>query len=223
MTFANPSLSEEFTQPRTVSRLAITSLILSLIFCCPVTTIAGIVTGAIAVVFTTTNRTLSGRWIAILAIIISLAGTAMQIGVAYQGYNTVLMPIFTGPQTALRDGDSGDVSAFQSHFALSAADGNTQEDAKSFLDEVKERYGAFTGASLDQSSAPNKMPSAMQAFVAEYQLDFANGRVGATCAIEIADPKGALSMKLKSLLIHDAKLGDLSFPDSETPSTNPKP
>lgn len=223
MTFADLSSPQEFSQPRTVSRLAITSLVLSLIFCCPLTTIAGIVTGAIAVVFTTTNRTLSGRWIAILAIIISIAGTAMQIGVTYQGYNTVLVPILTGPQSALKDGDGGDVSAFQSHFALTAAEGNTQEDAKSFLDEVKDRYGAFTGASLDQGSAPNKMPSATQAFAGEYQLDFANGKMRATCAIEIADTKGTLSMKLKSLLIRDAKLGDLSFPDSETPSTNPKP
>ena len=223
MTIADLSSPQEFSQPRTVSRLAIASLVLSLIFCCPLTTIAGIVTGAIAVVFTTTNRSLSGRWIAILAIVISIAATAMQIGVAYQGYNNVLMPILTGPQSALKDGEAGDLSAFQSHFALTVAEGNTQEDAKSFLDDVKERYGAFTGASLDQGSTPNKMPSATQAFTADYQLDFANGKVRATCAIEIADTSGALSMKLKSLLIHDAKLGDVSFPNSETPLTNPKP
>jgi len=54
-------------------------------------------------------------------------------------------------------------------------------------------------------------------------LDFANGKVRATCAIEIADTSRSLSMKLKSLLIHDAKLGDISFPNSETPLTNPKP
>lgn len=152
-----------------------------------------------------------------------MAGTAMQIGGGYWGYNTVFMPILTGPQSALKDGDAGDISAFQSHFALTAAEGNTPENAKTFLDEVKNRYGAFTSASLDQGSAPNKMNPATEDFAGEYQLDFANGRVGATCAIEIADTKGALSMKLKSLLIHDAKLGDISFPDSATPLTKPNP
>ncbi len=223
MTFATLSTPEEFSQPRTVSRLAITSLILSLIFCCPVTTIAGIVTGAIAVVFTTKDRSLSGRWIAILAIAISLAGTALQIGASFQGYNLVIMPILTGPQAALKDGESGDISEFQSHFALTAAQGNTAEDAKSFLDDVKERYGTFTGASLDQGSAPNKLPSAKQGFVGDYQLDFANGRVRATCDVEIVDAGGNLSMKLKSLLIHDAKEGDIAFPTSalEDSAKNP--
>lgn len=228
MTSADLQSSPNIDAPQSASRLAITSLILSLVFCCPLTTLAGIVTGVIAVVFTTRDRALSGRWLAILAIVISLVGTAIQAYVIYEGYQVVLMPIRTGPQSLLREGEAGNIEAFQSRFEVSSASVNTAENARSFLAEVKDRYGAFTGAALDQGSVPNKMKSPVNDFVSDYQLDFANGRMRATCAIEIFNPKGELSMRLKSLVIHDADRGDLSYPptsksDAPAPSTGEKP
>ncbi len=227
MMTADMSTPSEFDAPRSVSRLAITSLILSLVFCCPLATLAGIVTGTIAVIFTMRDRTLSGRWMAILAIVISLTLTVVQVTVIYAGYQTVLVPVLTGPQSALKEGEAGNIGAFQSRFETTPTNGNTPENAKNFLDGVKERYGVFTGSALDQGSVPNKMPTAAKEFVGDYQLDFAKGRMRATCAIEIADPKGELSMKLKSILIHDTERGDISFPStvekSPEPSTNTKP
>ncbi len=198
--------------PQRVSKLAITSLVLSVIFCCPLTTLAGLVTGAIAVFATIRDRTLSGRWIAVLAIVIASLATIGQVVVGVKGYNTVFVPVFTGPQTAFLAGDHGDLAAFQQCFAATAADGNDSENAQAFLTELKARYGAFASAALDTTTGPSQAPAAGQDFVGDYQLDFANGRMRATCAIELASATGALSLKLRSVVIHDADKGELRYP-----------
>lgn len=204
--------SEGFEEPRQVSRLAIASLILSLVFCCPLTTFAGIITGSIAVIKTMHNQALTGRWMAILAIVISLAGTGLQFSVGSWGYYAVLKPIMTGPETAIQAGEAGDIAAFQSHFVTSAAHQSTNEEAKEFLAILKDRYGVFQGASLDQGSTPTKTPTAGQDFVADYQLDFAKGRIRSTCAIEMTGANGGLSMRIKGIVIHDAENGELRYP-----------
>lgn len=201
-----------FEEPKQVSRLAIASLILSLVFCCPLTTLAGIITGSMAVIKTIHNQALTGRWIAILAIIISLAGTGLQISVVNWGYYAVFKPIMTGPETAIPAGEAGDITTFQSHFVTSAANQSKNEDAKEFLATLKDRYGAFQGASLDQGSTPTKTPTAGQDFIGDYQLDFAKGRIRCTCTFEIGDAKGGLSMRIKEIVIHDVDHGDLTYP-----------
>lgn len=226
-------LSENFLDalpsdsPRSVSKLAITSLVLSLVFCCPLTTLAGIVTGALAVAATVRDRNLAGRWIAVVAIVISSIATIGQTivlvkgyDVLVKGYDLVFVPIMSGPQTALRAGESGDLATFQQSFTSSAVNENTAENVRVFLAALTERYGAFTTASLDTNSAPKQPPAAGQDFIADYQLDFAKGRIRATCTIELADATGQLSLKLKSLVIHDVDRGDLRYPPTPT---NEKP
>lgn len=219
-------LSENFLDalpsdsPRSVSKLAITSLVLSLVFCCPLTTLAGIVTGALAVAATVRDRNLAGRWIAIVAIVISSIATIGQTIVLVKGYDLVFVPIMSGPQTALRAGESGDLATFQQSFTSSAVNENTAENARVFLAALTERYGAFTTASLDTNSASSQPPAAGQDFIADYQLDFAKGRIRATCTIELADATGQLSLKLKSVVIHDVDRGDLRYPPTPT---NEKP
>ncbi len=202
-----------------VSKLAVASLILSIVVCCPFTTIAGLVTGLLALRATSKDRALTGRWLAIVAIVVSLLATLGQFVMASQAYNNIFVPIFSGPQSALLAGARGDVSGFQSGFIATAANGNTPETAEAFLAAVKERYGEFESASLDTTTAPQQPPAAGQDLVAEYQLDFAKGRMRATCATEIATQSGAFSMRLRSLVIHDAALGDLRYPPAPTSET----
>ncbi|MSR44443.1 MAG: hypothetical protein EXS15_03670 [Phycisphaerales bacterium] len=198
--------------PTRVSKAAITSLVLSLVFCCPITTIAGFLTGLLAVIFTMRDRSLTGRWMAIVAMVISIAATGLQATMIAGFYDTLWVPIMTGPAAAMREGDAGRLESFQSHFAVASVDGNTIESARTFLEEVKTRYGAFESAALESPSAPSTAPSAGQDFAADYLMEFANGRMRANCALQIADPKGGISMRLKSLVIRDAEHGDLCFP-----------
>ncbi len=202
--------------PQRVSKLAVTSLVLSVIFCCPLTTVAGLVIGLSAVFATIRDRTLSGRWIAVTAIVIATLATIGQCVVGVQGYRTVFAPIFTGPQTALRAGERGDLAAFQECFTSTAAEGNNSDNSQQFLTEMKARYGAFTNAALDTSTAAAQAPAAGQDLVADYQLDFAKGRIRSTCAIEVIAPAGHLSLKIRSVLIHDADKGDMRYPPSQT-------
>ena len=225
-----PPFIQEANAPRRMSKAALTSLLLSLVFCCPLTTLAALVTGSIAILLTLRDRTLLGMWMAILAIVFGLAGTGFQVWfypIVWLGYQQVWLPIRSGPQLALLEGDSGNISGFQSQFAVSSVDGNTTESAQAFIDAVKERYGAFESASLDSASAPAATPSASQGFAGDYELNFARGRMRANCKIEIVTQQGALSMRLLQLTIFDADLGDLSFPPvtpgSSDSQTEPDP
>ncbi len=215
MSIQDLSANVTLDAPRTTSRLAIASLVLSIVFCCPVTTIAGIVMGAIAVALTTKDTRVAGRWLAVLAITIGLLGTAFQATVATWGYKTVFVPVLTGPESAIRSGDAGDIEVFVARFAVPASKGNTVDNAKVFLEELKSRYGALTSAGLDQGATPTQIAPSGRDFVGDYMLDFANGRVRATCSIELADAAGALSMRLTQMTIHDAALGNLHYPPVE--------
>lgn len=223
MNSADENMPLGFEEPKQVSRLAIASLILSLVFCCPLTTLAGIITGSIAVIKTMHNQALTGRWMAILAIIISLAGTGLQISDVSWVYYAVFKPIMIGPETAIQVGEAGDIAAFQSHFVTFAANQSADDDAKEFLATLKDRYGAFQGASLDQGSTPTKIPNAGEDFTGDYQLDFAKGRIRCTCTFEIGSTQGELSMRIKEIVIQDADHGDLTYPLNDDAKPQEKP
>ncbi len=198
--------------PKRTSALAITSLVLSCLFCCPVTSVAGIVTGAIAFLKTGPGSGVAGRWLAVLAIVFGTAGAMLQTGLTAWGWNAVVVPILTGPQTALRAGMSGDVAGMASAFRATAQEGNTPEAATAFCAELTRRYGAFESAAMDRNTAPSQAPPSSQEFPGEYSLTFSKGTLRAKCSVQIADKTGSLSMKLGDLVIEDATLGDLRYP-----------
>ncbi|MDA1263163.1 MAG: DUF4190 domain-containing protein, partial [Planctomycetota bacterium] len=164
------------SQGRT-SAMAITSLVLSCIFCCPLTSITGIVTGAIAFLMTGPRSGVAGRWMAVLAIVIGAAGAMLQTGVGVWGWNAVMVPILTGPQDALRAGMSGNVSGMVSAFNATDKEGNTPEAATAFCAELQRRYGAFESATMNQDAAPSQAPPSAQTFPGEYSLMFAKGKM----------------------------------------------
>ncbi len=215
MTIADTQLPQHLDTPRHLSRMAVASLVLSIVFCCPVTTIAGIVTGSIAIVMTMRDRTLSGRWMAITAICIGLTATAIQAMVIAKGYQIVMVPVLTGPESAIKSGEAGNIELFQAGFVPKNSANNSPDNARLFLAELKSRYGALSNAALDQGSAPNQMAPSGRDFVGDYMLDFANGRIRTTCSIEIFDPAGSLSVRMTQLVVHDAERGDLTYPPSD--------
>jgi len=74
MQFA-PGLDNPDVQPPKTSRLAITSLIFSLILCCPLTTILGPLLGLVSVIRIGGNPALKGRGIAVLMLHPGLVAT----------------------------------------------------------------------------------------------------------------------------------------------------
>lgn len=202
-------------QARHISALAVTALVLSAIFCCPLTTVAGVIVGVFAIFVVGKDATLSGKWMAVVAVLLGIAATLLQLVVGIAGYNEFIVPIMQGPQTALIEGNTGNVEGFRSHFAVKMDQGNTPENAKDFLAELQKRYGEFKSSSIEQGTAPSQAPASGEQLTADYSLEFAKGRMRATCTVQIQAPTGGVSMKLLKIVIHDATLGDLEFPPAD--------
>jgi hypothetical protein len=201
----------EFESPPVVSKMSVVSLVLSLVFCCPLTSFAGIVTGLIGL-FASGPR-VTGRWLAVLGILLGIAGLSLQGAGGVIGYRAVVRPILIGPQEAIIAGQSGDIAAFRSAFIpISDAKGGSEDAAKAFIQEVTSRYGTLKSAALDQNSAPAAPRQGADDFEGEYLLDFAQGRIRARCTIEVSDQNSQLTMKIISIEILDSQNGNLVFP-----------
>ncbi len=207
----------DFDAPRPVSKASIASLALSLVFCCPLTSVAGIVTGLIAIFGS--GKRVTGKWLAALGILLGVAGLSLQGAGVVVGYNAVLKPILNGPQSAIIAGQGGDITAFRNSFIpISDAKGGSEAAASAFIQELTRRYGTLKSAALDQNSAPAAPSPGSKAFEGEYLLDCSGGRIRARCSIEITDPKDQLTMKLIAVEIIDPSAGNLAYPTPASPT-----
>lgn len=204
--------NSESTPP--VSKASVASLVLSLVFCCPLTSLAGIVTGLVAL-FGSGQR-VTGKWLAVLGILLGVAGLSLQGAGGVLGYNAVVRPILVGPQNAIIAGQAGDITAFRDSFIpISDANGGSEKAASAFIQEVTNRYGTLKGAALDQNSAAAAPKPGSSVFDGEYLLDCSGGRIRARCSIEIADQKGQMTMKLMTVEVIDSQYGNLLYPTPE--------
>lgn len=203
---------------RRTSALAVTALVLSCILCCPITTIAGVVVGVLAY-FATASGRVSGRWMAVVAIVLGLSATTLWGLGGGWAWNVVIEPVLTGPDAALRAGTGGDISGFQQAFRPSKHCAIPADDAARFCEELTRRYGRFDRAQLDQSSANSRPGSVDENFTADYLLYFERGLIRATTSLELADATGALSLRLISITVHDDLQGELKYPHDDREPT----
>ena len=211
MQFA-PGLENPDVQPPKTSRLAVTSLIFSLILCCPLTTILGPLLGLVSVIRIGGNPALKGRGIAVAAILLGAIFTGGQFWGGRWIYETIFVPMFVGPSDALATGFDGDIAGFKDHFYGPGASASDAE-AVAFIAELERRYGRFVSCELDQQGQPESQGSVMQF---DYRIVFADQTVGCETEIVYADKRtGEWPLKLGYVTIFDDDLGDLTFPDSD--------
>jgi hypothetical protein len=218
-TFNDPYGDSLVNQPKT-SGLAITAIICSAIFFCPVTTLAGIVLGIAAIFSIGNNPMKKGKGLAIAAILLGIIFTIGQaIGLKYAvdffgGYVTFTM---RGPDEALKKGFGGDVAGFQSAFAGVGAS-LPAADATAFLNELESRYGTFVSAAFDERSGQQPQSQAGNPAVPfPYVLTFTNKTVNAEVELVFADKtSGAMLKKFGYIIVFDPDLGDLAYPASAT-------
>ena len=103
MQFA-PGLDNPEVQPPKTSRLAVTSLIFSLILCCPLTTILGPLLGLVSVIRIGGNPALKGRGISVAAILLGENSTGGQFWGRRWIYETNFVLMLVGPRDALANG-----------------------------------------------------------------------------------------------------------------------
>ncbi len=210
-----------YGQPAKTSGLAITSLVSSLIFCCPVTTLLGIVLGLAAFFTIGSNPAKKGKGLAITAIVLGVVFTGGQYFAGKWAYANFYEIVLIGPRDALSAGMGGDVAAFKGWFHGPGATA-TDAEARAFLEELNQRYGGFVSAKFDQQAAQGvKQPAPGQANVPfPYVLTFQNATVNSETEIIFADPSAGPGFlkKLGYIKIFDPDRGDLEYPPPSAPS-----
>ena len=162
-----PSDEPAFESGRT-SRLAISSLICSIICCLPFTTIPGILLGAGALLSIGKNPALRGRGLAITGIVLGVIFTIGQVLIypAIWGvFKDSMEVVEAGPRDALTAGFADDPAAFKAEFHGTGANA-TDAEVQAFVDELRDRYGAFVGSRFNEQGGgrpsfgqPQKQPT----------------------------------------------------------------
>jgi len=225
--YQSPESAEAMTmdEPPRTSAMAIFALVCSLIFCCPLTTIPGILFGVIAAItIKGSGGRKRGMGMAITAIVIGTLGTGLVAGVFFMpwmaGHSLVSIIresyalVAEGPGRALRTGLGGDIAGFKASFHGQGA-ALPDETATAFLDELTARYGAFQIAYPDEQKMQGRAPMGQEAMTMPYILVFDSGKVSADAELIFADPRNQQApfvMKLGWIHVRDEVKPDLRYP-----------
>ena len=210
MTGFDTTFDPQPTAATKTSGLAITSLIFSLIVCCPVTTIIGPLLGIGALVRISGNPALKGKGLAFAAIIMGVVFTLAQ---GWGGYQTwqVMKPVLAGPNAALTAGFAGDTAALKAEFHGAGA---TASDTvvTAFIDELRTRYGAYQSCRYDETATGSRGTFGDPVIPFPYILTFDNGEVQVEAEFVFAEPGIGWIKKWGSITVFDPDLGDLTYP-----------
>lgn len=209
-------------QPRRTSGLAITALVFSLlgiIPCCgAILAPIGAILGVIGAAVLGPKAAKKGRGMSIAAIALGLAFTGGQAMLYLWGRDFFVQPVVQGPGPALSAATTGNIAEFKSRFHGAGASAS-DSDAKAFVDELTQRYGAYVGCDIDESS--NQQPQFGQPQLTfPYVIRFQNKTVNADTQIIFSDPQGGgFVMKLGYITVFDPDNGDLTYPPAARGST----
>jgi len=209
---SSASDAERLSPPR-LSVCAVASLVLGLVLCCPLTSVAAIVLGAVGL-NATKARMASGRGLAVTGLVLGLIGTALQVAFGAWSYTTIYAPLMEGPAPALRAGLDGGAPAMVSRFTIPEGT-KVDAEASAFLEAIKSRYGNLVTCELDRSTQAPTPDSKRREFEADFELRFERATIKARSCVEITTPMSALSMKLRWIELIDPAQGDLRFPPAE--------
>lgn len=193
------------------SGLAITSLVLSLVCCLPVTTIPGALLGLVSAVKIAGNPARKGMGIAIAAVVLGVLFTVGQVVIGtgiYAGYKVFR----DAPAVALEPGFAGDLAAFKTNFNAGSA---PDIEAQAFLDAVTSRYGALDRAEVDFQAFQSMQQPAPGAtlMTLPWTLVFEGGtRVEAKLTFDQMQQPQPDQLTFTEIRIVDAAQGDLVFP-----------
>lgn len=211
--------------PTKTSGLAVGALICSLIFCCPVTTLLGVLLGLIALVTIGKDPTKKGRGLAWTAIILGVIFTLLTVALLWWSVANFSLIQRQGPQDALAGASAGDYAAFREAMVGDSATA-TDEQIKAFIDELESRYGAFVSCQMDDQRFNTERPSIEEMMKPNpeypYTLRFENETVDALIQVTPMDPNtGEFQWRNKFgvITVFDPDRGNITFPPDATPLT----
>lgn len=204
---------QQTTLEKKRSGVATASLICSLIICCPLVTLVGVILGIVAL-FRIRGSQMTGRGLAWSGIVIGVVTTTLTTLFIVIAANAVFKILEQTPKlvtTAIESGVHGDLEGFRSEFSLGAVAANDAE-VSAFISELASRYGTFDEAVIDMAAMQGRESSNQQAEI-PLQLVFETKTVPSTVVIVIGQSEETwLDVKIQCLLIHDSEKGDLAFP-----------
>ncbi|MBC8200524.1 MAG: DUF4190 domain-containing protein [Planctomycetes bacterium] len=198
------------------SGLATAALIASLIICCPVTTIIGPILGIISLVSMRGKPHVSGKGFAWTAIIVGVIATVIwAFAGMFIGKMAVQFIEKSGEVTTLtiQAGYDGDYETFRDGLARNAAE-VSDEEIKTFIDELKTRYGKFDSASLNmEGDAGAQGASGPNTAATPIRFLFESTDVIGEVVFEVIPGEDfEINLYIHSFKIIDAKDGNILFP-----------
>ena len=194
--------------------MATASLICSLILCCPIVTLVGVILGIVALM-RIRGSAMSGRGLAWAGIIIGILTTTLTTLFMIIAVNVGLGVLEQTPEsvtTAIKAGITGDIEKFRmefTHEAVAASD----DEITSFLETISTRYGVFDKAVIDMATMQaGQQPSGDEPEL-PIQLVFETKTISAIAVFTVAEGTDSLiDVQIQCLLIRDPENGDVAFP-----------
>ena len=195
------------------SKLAVWSLICSLIFCCPFVTIFGPILGAIALIKMKSNPR-SGKGMAISGIIIGVITTVLSVGAllfAFTAVRQVMNQVTESASEVITASCAKEYDKARESFAVQTND-VTDEALQSFANELQSRYGAFDSITVNWSAEEQQLEPKGQLTPMPVILIFETESVHATVMFEVVPGGDFVVSKFCCIQIEDAVHGDVIFP-----------
>ena len=192
------------------SKLAVWSLICSLIFCCPFVTIFGPILGAIALIKMKSNPR-SGKGMAISGIVIGVITTVLSVGALLFAFTEVMNQVTESASEVITASYAKEYDKARESFAAQTND-VTDEALQSFANELQSRYGAFDSITLNWSAEEQQLEPKGQLAPMPVILIFETESVHATIMFEVVPGGDFVVSKFCCIQIEDAVHGNVIFP-----------
>lgn len=215
-TFNNIEDLDAVQVERQRSGLAVTSLVCSLIICCPITTVLGPLLGVIALFRLKGKPHLSGKSFAISGIVIGIIATLFWV-IASTYISKYAMEFVEQTREVstetIQAGYDGNYDEFRSHLSRSSDD-VTDAEIKAFIAILEDRFGKFDSAFLNMQEENKEIQQTSQEVPIPIRFIFETKDTTGFMTFEfIPGTEYGYEMKIGCIQIHDSKNGDIIFPE----------
>ena len=201
---------------RQVSTLSVSALICSLIICCPIFSLIGVLLGVIALVRLKSLTHLRGKGLAWSGIVIGVVSTVIWVviglyaGKMFTGFMEQTKSVST---ETIEAGYADDYQTFRSHLDASITH-VSDDEINTFIGDLESRFGKFDSAFLNMEEQ-NQTLIATKPGEAPIPIRYVFETTDATGLIVfsfLGKPDFSFDMKIICIKIEDSANGDIYFP-----------
>lgn len=213
--------------PAKTSLLAVSGLVCSVVFCCPLTSLIGLLLGVGGLVsVSSSNGRRKGTGLAAAAIVIALISIVGQVLFIQRvaPHARPLMFYLVGPTLFESELERGDLATARWHLHPAFDAKITDEQLRDFAKQVADRYGTVQNWQPIGQMNFNPTPNGEETFDLTSQWIFSTGSRSTTMKLTVSyGSAGQIEHSgIVGIVIHDPDLGDLAL-DATTPGETEPP